>query len=605
MDRFYSSALNGMDAMRAWQPAIGRLAGLTLLLLVIPAAGGGCSSFWKKDPEKAEQERLEALLKAPAPPQFIRDAAAPYGLRYGKIQSFGIVNNLLNTGGSEPPSMQRDMILAELASRNIEKPNQFIDAKHTAIVMVETVLPPGVRRGDPLDLIVKYSSRPDVNSDRATSLRNGWLMPARLAYTEVINGTPRTSEVLALGTGPVIVKGAHEATDDPAALLEGRIIGGGVAQKDGRLDLRIRPEYRHVKTAKLLQDVINRRFYLADHSGRRGIANAREDDLIDVEAPERYRHNVHRLMAVIGALGTESDLAKTHQRIVNLGNQLMEPTAAQDAALQLEGIGEEAIPTLLKGAQSANAEIRFYSAEALAYLDHSDCVAPLVELARDQPAFRFPIFLALSGMKGRVAGEGLQSLLNEQSVETRFGAFDAIRKRADRSTWIQGRALGEIGNLYEIPSRGGSLVAVSMRRSPDIVTFGGEIPIVLNGNVMCGTGVLIVPSEGGGLQISRFLPGRPDAQVTVPASVKGVCQGIVQVGGDYGDIVESLRLLKNQNAYEAQLAIDVLPQPLREFHREPESGTSLDTTGLPPTPIQPPPPVEEPKPWYNPWGWFG
>jgi flagellar basal body P-ring protein FlgI len=594
-----------MDAMRARQPAIGRLATPLLFLLVLPVAGGGCSSFFKKDPEKAEQERLEALLKAPAPPQFIRDAAAPYGLRYGKIQSFGIINNLLNTGGSEPPSMQRDVILSDLASRNIERPNQFIDAKHTAIVMIETVLPPGVQRGDPLDLVIKYSSRPDVNSDRATSLRGGWLMPARLAYTEVINGQPRTSDVLALGTGPIIIRAAHEATDDASALLEGRIIGGGVAQKDGKLDLRIRAEYRHVKTAKLMQDVINRRFYLADNSGRRGIANAREDDLIDIEVPERYRHNVHRLMAVIGALGTESDLAKTHQRIVSLGNQLLEPTAAQDAALQLEGIGEEAIPVLLKGAQSGNAEIRFYSAEALAYLDHSDCIAPLVELARDQPAFRFPVLLALSGMKGRVAGEGLQGLLDEPSVETRFGAFDAIRKRSDRSNWIQGRPLGEIGNLFEIPSRGGQLVAVSLRRSPDIVTFGGDIPIELTDNLMCGTGLVIVPSRTGGLQISRFLPGRPDAQVTVPATIRGLCQGVVQVGGDYGDLVESLRLLKSKNGYAAQLAIDVLPQPLREYHRAPETTSPLDSNGLPPTAIEPPQTATERKPWYNPWGWFG
>src|SRR5690606_17932093 len=150
--------------------------------------------------------------------------------------------------------------------------------------------------------------------------------------------------------------------------------------------------------SKRLADVINRRFYFFDGSSRRGIADAKQDDLIMVETHPRYRRNVHRLMAVVGALGTEADLAKTHARIDVLKKQLHEPTAAADAALQLEAIGEEGIPALLAAIDSPNPEIRFYAAEALAYLDHSDAIEPLVELSRDQPAFRYHTLQALAGM---------------------------------------------------------------------------------------------------------------------------------------------------------------------------------------------------------------
>ena len=57
--------------------------------------------------------------------------------------------------------------------------------------------------------------------------------------------------------------------------------------------------------------------------------------------------------------------------------------------LALEAMGgHEAIDVLRKGIHSRDAEVRFYSAEALAYLDESQAAAPLGEAARDIPAFR-------------------------------------------------------------------------------------------------------------------------------------------------------------------------------------------------------------------------
>lgn len=575
------------------------LLGLLCLMMT-----GGCLAPWRGSAEIEDQERLEELVRAPDPPSLVREAAAPHGLRYGRIQSFGIVNDLAGTGGEEPPSMQRDLLLAEMKTRNVKDPNTFIDSDSTALVMVEAVIPPGVRRGDPLDLVVKTSQRTD-----ATSLRGGWLMPARLSFTKIIGGVPRTSDTLATGTGAVIVRGAHQAGDDPQLLLEGRVLAGGVAQKDGHLDLRIRPEYQHVAISKRLAEVINRRFYFFDGSSRRGIANAKEDDLIAIETHPRYRQNVHRMMAVVGALGTEADIAKTHARIDILAKQLLEPTSASDAALQLEGIGDEGVPSLLSALGSPNPELRFYAAEALAYLDRVEAVDPLIELSRDQPAFRYHTLQALAGMKQRRAADGLRKLMDEASTETRFGAFDAIRRRSDRDLILGGVRLGESAhtvNLFELPSEGGPLVAVSLRRSPDLVLFGGPIPIKPPEYLFCGCGILIVDSGDGGLQISRILPGRDDTHTTVPPTVRGLASGIVHVGGSYGDIVEALRLAKEKGFLTAPLAIDVLPQPLREYHRDPgDSDTStLDPATLPPERIDPPEEAQPERGWYDPRGWF-
>lgn len=588
--------------MRARMPAATDLMFPVLvgLLCLIPA--GGCTAPWRKQGDAEEQERLKDLLKSPEPPALIRQASVPGGLRYGKLQSFGLINGLFGTGGAEPPSMQRDLLLAEMKTRDVENPNQFIDSPNTALVMVEAIIPPGVRRGDPLDLVVRTSARTD-----ATSLRGGWLMPARLSFTQIIGGTPRTSDTLAIGTGPIIVRAAHEAGDDPQLMLEGRILGGGVANKDGNLDLRIRPEYQHVAIAKRLAEAINQRFYFFDGSSRRGIANAKEDDFIEIKVHPRYRHNVHRMMAVVGALGTERKLSVTHDRIAALSKQLEEPTTAADAAMQLEAIGDEGVPSLLAALGSPNPEIRFYASEALAYLDRVEAVEPLVELSRDQPAFRYHTLQALAGMKQRAAADGLRKLLDEASTETRVGAFDAIRRRPDRNILLTNISMDDVTNFFEVPSAGGPLVSVSLRRSPEIVVFDGPIKITPPEYLFCGAGIVIVGSGDGHLQISRILPGRDDAHATVPPTVQGLCGGVAQVGGDYGDIVEALRLAKQQGYLSAPLAIDVLPKPLREYHRETTGGDRFDgdPAALPPQRIDPPPQEQPETGWYDPRGWFG
>lgn len=567
----------------------------------------GCS-LWRDEPEL--NEHAERLMKVPDPPSMVREAAYTTSLQYLTIQSYGLVNNLAGTGSIEPPSMERDLLLRDLQARDIDNPNQFIDSPDTAIVLVETVLQPGHRAGDPLDLTIRTPIRTDLNNTRCTSLLNGWLMPTRLAFTQVLqDGKPHSSDLLATGTGPIILRQSHEATADGQAMLEGRIIGGGRVKKDGALNLRIRADYRHVLISKALADAINRRFYYVDGTTRRGIANAREDDFIELEVADRYRQNVHRMFAVILALTTEKDLGKIHQRMELLGRQLEDPVTAQDAALQLEAIGEESVPVLLKGLESNNPELQFYAAEALAYLDNEAAIEPLTSLCRIQPAFRYQALLALSGMPQQAAINSLRQLFDESSTETRAGAFDAIRRRPDRDRILRGQRIldgqGEIAKLYEIPTRGTPLVWVSLRRSPDIVVFGGPAMIQLSQPMLGKGGVIVQGDISGGLKVSRVVTGRPDAKVVVPATVEGLVAGVGKVGGSYGDIVECLRELKQQEAFSAQLAIDIFPEPLREYHREssPEVSASKHDE-LPPQPIDPPK-KEEDKGWYDPRGWFG
>ena len=81
---------------------------------------------------------------------------------------------------------------------------------------------------------------------------------------------------------------------------------------------------------------------------------------------------------------------------------LTNPATAADAALQLEAMGESAVPILIDALNSTNPELRFYAAESLAYLDRTEAVDALETAIRETAAFRHPSLLALQGMNHRL-----------------------------------------------------------------------------------------------------------------------------------------------------------------------------------------------------------
>jgi hypothetical protein len=70
------------------------------------------------------------------------------------------------------------------------------------------------------------------------------------------------------------------------------------------------------------------------------------------------------------------------------------------------------------------------------------------------------------------------------------------------------------------------------------------------------------------LRISRFQPGKEDRRTVVSHSLADVIQGIVNVGGEYGDVIATLRIAKDKGLLADQLAIDPLPATVRTYYRD-------------------------------------
>lgn len=538
----------------------------------------GCSTLWPGKSEDPDAERLKELLKSPEPPDLVREAAIPRGLNTINVEGVAVVNGLPGTGGPADPSMLRDQLLEEMKRHDVKDPNQFLEQTETAMVRVEATIPPGAQRGDSVDLLVTTPPRSQV-----TNLHKGWLMDTRLRHQQMIQHSVRKSDVMVIGTGHVLTRANLQGANDETHKIEGRVIGGGRVQIDRKLGLILRPEYQHVKMSARLAAAINRRFYFFDGTTRRGIAKAAEDDYIEIDMHPRYRGQQARLMAIIGAISVKPESSETQQRLLELGKRLREPATAADAANQLEALGESAIPTLTAALETDNPELKFYAAEALAYLDRVESIAPLEAAIGSEPAFRYPGLAALEGIEQHHAVEALTRLLDQPSLETRYGAFCALRRRTDGRLSLAGKSVGSSFRLYKIASDGTPAIVVSTNETPEIVLLGALSPLAIPDFFFGSDGFLLKPepSQPGQLRISRFQAGEPDQRVTVPNSLDQVIAAIVSIGGQYGDVITTLRKAKEAGFLKDQLAFDPLPRSLRTYYRDDPTQKSDDESEEP------------------------
>jgi len=539
---------------------------VVLSVVISLFAAVGCTSLWNgKSGDSNAESGLGELMKMPDPPDLIREAAVSRGLQSIQVDGVAVVNSLPGTGGPANPSGYRDQLLEEMKRNKILEPNQFLELDSTAMVRVRGVIPPGARRGDPIDL--RIIAPPE---SKVADLHNGWLLDTRLRHQQRLQSSVRQSDVMVVGLGPVLTRADFEPTVDEALKNEGVVLSGGRVQTTRTLGLVLRPEYQHVRMAANLAGAVNRRFYFFDGTTRRGIAKAIEDDFIEVEVHPRYRGHEQRLMSVIHAIAVEPESSRTQKRLVTLKSRLQEPATAADAALQLEALGESAIPTLIEGTASDNPELRFYAAEALAYLDRTEAIDPLEEAARNVAAFRQPAISALEGIPQQLALEALQRLTKQPSLETRYTAFVALRRREDGRRMLVGRKIGDKFTYYQVTTTAKPAIVVSLREQPEIVLFGELSPVEIPAFVF-GTGGIVIkpdPTQSSKLRVSRFQPKRDDQLAVVSNTVPGILEGVATVGGGYGDAIAILRVCKDKGYLTDQLAIDPLPRSRRTYFRD-------------------------------------
>ncbi len=501
-----------------------------------------------------QSPEVEALLNIEAETRLVGDYVIPWGMNSQRIERAALVTGLAGTGSDPPPNARRQALLSDMQTRGVIRPNSLLASPTTSLTWVHGYLPPGVQKGDRFDVAVEVPADCDT-----MSLADGWLMETRLAEMAIIGSRIRDGHTLGIVEGPLLVDPVSSGTLDSKSKIRAIIPGGGVSLSSRSIGLILQPEHRSVALSKRLGDAINSRFHTIIQSSKKGVATPKTDRFIELEIPAEYRHNLARYIQVIGAVAVVEPHNGRHARLDLLRRQLSDPVTAPTAALRLEAIGKQAISILREGLESKDAEVRFASAEALAYLGESVAASHLASAARNLRSARPAALAALTVIDDANGIDALQSLLSSSSAETRYGAFRALWTMDSPIPLVRGEQLGSSCGFHVLNVEGPTLIHATRSHHPEIVLFGTEHPLADGMRVEAGPAIVVVV-EGSMATCSRFDVDVPDRIIETKAEAESVLRALASLDATYPDIIQFLQQATAQRALDSRLAFDSLPK---------------------------------------------
>lgn len=509
------------------------------------------------------------------------------------VEGVGLVVGLEGTGSDPAPGAYRTKLENEMNKARVPSPAKILADPSTSLVLVKAVIPTGVTPRDPFDVEVALPP-----GSTTTSLAGGRLIRTWLSVVAVTDGGTLDGQVMAAAIGPVLTGSAN----DPDDLKSGRILGGGRVKKDVPFVVVLKENRKGVIAAKYIEDAIQARFFYLDGVKPKGMATAKSDQHLELKVPIVYRQNQYRYFQVVNRLPILTNDALRGARQERWAKELLDPRTAGEAALRLEGIGRNAIPSLKAGLASPDGQVRYFAAEALAYLNDGAGVDVLKEAAISRPEFRAHALAAMSAMDHEAALSRLRDLMGHPDVSLRYGAFNALRTLAPDDVYL-GRARvlrpepppegldedemalaikdtprrTEPFELYLVDCDGPPLVHVSRSRRQEVVVFGKDVKL-LTPVVLGGSGSILMNAADGDsrVQISRIGPGDDDLKVACPLNLGEVVRELAALKAAYPEILALLEAAAKQRNLPGPLVVDAMPVAVPAYDQAQLAGARTD-----------------------------
>ena len=296
---------------------------------------------------------------------------------------------------------------------------------------------------------------------------------------EVMGGSVHTGSVDGLAQGDVLVDAVFDGTDDKVLETRARVLGGGVSATQPASSAWPSPRTdASVRISTLIGKAINQpvlHVRRRREEGRRRSASATTSSTW--RSSPRYKHNLARYLRVIRNIAAPRNARRAARAACSCWKRSCWSRASAAAG------GDAARSDRQRGSRRARSrawrraipEVRFYAAEALAYLDQPEAAAPLGQAARDESAFRWHALTALADDDARLgprrperAAARARASRPATAPSARCGsAMPPIRRRrASCST--------ESSATTSIATTGEPLIHVARSRMPEIVVFGHE-----------------------------------------------------------------------------------------------------------------------------------
>jgi hypothetical protein len=490
------------------------------------------------------------------------------------VAGVGLVVGLAGTGGEAPPDAYRAKLEDYLRKKGVKNVKELMTSTDCAMVLVSGMLPPGLRKGEPIDVEVQLPPR-----SKATSLRGGVLEVCELkTYNSTRNLMPDYKGVnaiidghtIARAEGPVLV-GLHDGNEDTRE-KRGRIWGGGKSLIPVPLSLVLNPEFQSLNQAVLITNRVNDTFAPSvPHTQGQELAKPENNVTIALNVPQQYRLNIPRYLRVVRLIPRQDSADRplesegghcTYRQ--KLAEDLLDPTKTVVCALRLEALGPGSKNALKYGLQSPHPLVRFCSAEALAYLGCPAAGEELAHALEKQPLLRSFALTALASLDESVSYDKLEGLLcSSLDDEARYGAFNALRTLDERHPAVKGELLGESFWLHEVAPGTPGLIHISTNRRAEIVLFGETPSLKPPFTILAGEFTVTATGEDDRCMIACVPDGSP-APTRRPCSLRlrDVLRTMADMGGQYPEAVEMLQQAYRCKALTCRVRVDALPQAI-------------------------------------------
>ncbi len=547
-----------------------------LLITVISFLTLSSCSLWNSSSVRSQSPEKKTGYSAPEKPRLVGDIVRPWGLDAVRVEGIAIATGLDDTGSDPPMTKFRQLLYRDLKKRGVQEPTVMMASKKTSMVLVRAMIPPGAQKGQRIDVEVQTPSRSET-----TSLRGGWLMETDLRKMAVFDDTLRTGDVMATAFGSIMTPPrTGDAKKDAQSQLGGLVLGGGTVQKSRNLGLILPNEDKviMVKYADLIQKAINRRFNITGRGGARsGVAKAKDNRYIELYVHPRYKNNVYRYMSVVRAVALIDAPQVRLKRLEELRVRLKDPFTTSYAALELEALGPQGdvLEILREGMKSSDVQVQFYSAEALAFLDQSDCAPVLAKIAKEQDAMRGPALGALSALDDINSYEVLLDLMRSGSFETRYSAFRALWYMRPNDPIARGITLGKDGfTLHYIESDPPNLIHITKDTRPEITLFGRDIKLSTPLLLDVGKNIMLKSDGDDKIEVSKFSIDEPDQKRTISTDVAEVIKTVADLGATYPDVVEMIQTGVSTGCITAKVLVNAVPKGERYYRVKDTSKSS-------------------------------
>ncbi len=533
----------------------------------------------------ADKAKPTSPKLASAPPQFnemVGDWAVVVAQRNKTVEGVGLVVGLNGTGSDPEPGVYREDLLEQMRKAGVDAPNKILASPNTSLVLVKATIPPGIAPTDPLDVTLELTP-----NSGTTSLEGGFLMRTQLREVLLTDKDIKEGFSIASAVGPVII-GDSKNPENPKA---GRVPGGCRVKKEVPYRLALLEKHQSIRSAAILQEVINRRFAVRIGPESRGVATAKTDEYLELKVPTVYHQNQARFFQVIKLLPLIDRPELRQNRIDKCAMELDNAKTAGIAALKLEGLGPAGVETLEKVLVHKDPQCRFFAAEALAYLQKESGIDVLKETALKTPEFRAFALAALAAADQPAAMIALRSLMGSSDPVIRYGAFAALRTADPDNPYLgkvailkdksdepldnmaaaivdiqsrrrRGTRLDEPFELYAVECSGPPMVHYTRSNRAEIVIFGAgqklEPPIVLGG----GGSIIINASESDQkAEISRITRNNLDSgtKVNSDLTLRSIIRETANLGATYPEIIQLLESANRQHNLQGNLLADARP----------------------------------------------